>query len=210
MTSHGAIQTEYKGYQFRSRLEARWAVFFDHLGIEWTYEDQGYEVEGHRYLPDFWLPRAHCWVEVKGDPDGLRKEHRRMCAILGANSPLRGFVAGHSALIVLGEIPAENHDGTVMHPVLHRRDAALLSRTWGCFMPLSGGSASFSYDRSDSLLYFFLGRHTTGSVEEPSSSAWSVDAWPLRSEMVWPKLNEAYRAARGARFEHGEHGESRA
>ncbi|MCB6994492.1 hypothetical protein LI177_13475 [bacterium 210820-DFI.6.37] len=24
-----AIQTEYKGYRFRSRLEARWAVFFD-------------------------------------------------------------------------------------------------------------------------------------------------------------------------------------
>lgn len=25
------IETEYKGYRFRSRLEARWAVFFDTL-----------------------------------------------------------------------------------------------------------------------------------------------------------------------------------
>jgi hypothetical protein len=28
-----AIKTEYKGYLFRSRLEARWAVFFDVLSI---------------------------------------------------------------------------------------------------------------------------------------------------------------------------------
>jgi hypothetical protein len=26
-----AIETSYKGYRFRSRLEARWAVFFDAL-----------------------------------------------------------------------------------------------------------------------------------------------------------------------------------
>lgn len=28
-----AIETRYKGYRFRSRLEARWAVFFDALGL---------------------------------------------------------------------------------------------------------------------------------------------------------------------------------
>ena len=33
-----AVQTEYNGYKFRSRLEARWAVFFDTLGIEYEYE----------------------------------------------------------------------------------------------------------------------------------------------------------------------------
>ena len=31
------IETEYKGYRFRSRLEARWAVFFDALNIKWEY-----------------------------------------------------------------------------------------------------------------------------------------------------------------------------
>ena len=30
-----AIETSYKGYLFRSRLEARWAVFFDALGLVW-------------------------------------------------------------------------------------------------------------------------------------------------------------------------------
>lgn len=38
-----AIQTRYKGYNFRSRLEARWAVFFDALGIKWEYEPEGFE-----------------------------------------------------------------------------------------------------------------------------------------------------------------------
>src|SRR3989344_7244241 len=50
------IQTIYKGYRFRSRLEARWAVFFDTLGIKWEYEPEGYNLNGSYYLPDFWLP----------------------------------------------------------------------------------------------------------------------------------------------------------
>lgn len=62
-----AIQTKYKGYKFRSRLEARWAVFFDALGIEWDYEPEGFELpDGTRYLPDFWLKRERVWVEIKG------------------------------------------------------------------------------------------------------------------------------------------------
>lgn len=35
------INTRYKGYLFRSRLEARWAVFLDSLGITWEYEKEG-------------------------------------------------------------------------------------------------------------------------------------------------------------------------
>lgn len=51
-----SIETVYNGYKFRSRLEARWAVFFDHLDIKWFYEHEGYETPHGRYLPDFWLP----------------------------------------------------------------------------------------------------------------------------------------------------------
>lgn len=61
-----AIQTKYKGYCFRSRLEARWAVYFDSLGIEWVYEPEGFELgDGVRYLPDFWIPSLDCFIEVK-------------------------------------------------------------------------------------------------------------------------------------------------
>jgi hypothetical protein len=60
-----AIQTRYQGYKFRSRLEARWGVFFDALGIRWEYEKEGYELPSGRYLPDFWLPQVQMWAEVK-------------------------------------------------------------------------------------------------------------------------------------------------
>lgn len=61
-----AIETKYKGCRFRSRLEARWAVFFDALGVVWEYEPEGYELGGGmRYLPDFWLPEFQMYVEIK-------------------------------------------------------------------------------------------------------------------------------------------------
>lgn len=49
-----AIETVYNGYKFRSRLEARWAVFFDKIGWPYEYEPEGYELcDGSKYLPDF-------------------------------------------------------------------------------------------------------------------------------------------------------------
>lgn len=62
-----AIETIYNGYRFRSRLEARWAVFFDALGVKYEYEPEGFELsDGTWYLPDFYLPDLKIWVEVKG------------------------------------------------------------------------------------------------------------------------------------------------
>ena len=60
-----AIETRYKGHLFRSRLEARWAVYFDRCGITWTYEPEGYQLGDVRYLPDFWLPQVSMFAEVK-------------------------------------------------------------------------------------------------------------------------------------------------
>lgn len=65
------IQTRYKGYRFRSRLEARWAVFFDALGVRWEYEHQGYVLPSGPYLPDFWLPDWGVFGEVKPTPDAF-------------------------------------------------------------------------------------------------------------------------------------------
>lgn len=59
------IETIYKNYRFRSRLEARWAVFFDALKIRWEYEKEGYVLPSGAYLPDFWLPDLRVWVEIK-------------------------------------------------------------------------------------------------------------------------------------------------
>jgi hypothetical protein len=57
----------YKGYRFRSRLEARWAVFFDSLGVPWEYEKESFDLPAGRYLPDFWLPGLECWLEIKAN-----------------------------------------------------------------------------------------------------------------------------------------------
>jgi len=60
MTQIKAIETVYNGYRFRSRLEARWAVFFDTLGIEYRYEPEGFDLDGIWYLPDFFLLKQEC------------------------------------------------------------------------------------------------------------------------------------------------------
>lgn len=74
-----AIETVYRGFRFRSRTEARWAVFLDNLRCAWEYEKEGFELPPGRYLPDFWLPFAtnsFCykdggaygnWIEIKGE-----------------------------------------------------------------------------------------------------------------------------------------------
>ena len=61
-----AIETHYNGFRFRSRVEARWAVFFDAANIQYEYELEGFNIEGTKYLPDFYLPEYHRWIEIKG------------------------------------------------------------------------------------------------------------------------------------------------
>jgi hypothetical protein len=76
------IETRYKGYRFRSRLEARWAVFFDALKIQWEYEKQGFHLPSGDYLPDFWLPQVSMWAEVKAEP--MTGIESRLCCELAA------------------------------------------------------------------------------------------------------------------------------
>jgi len=60
-----AIDTKFDGHYFRSRLEARWAVFFNELGYAYQYEKEGFKLSnGVWYLPDFYIPSLHLWIEV--------------------------------------------------------------------------------------------------------------------------------------------------
>lgn len=63
-----AIETVWNGVRYRSRLEARWAIFFDALGVEHQYEPEGFDLGGLWYLPDFWLPEQKLWLECKPVP----------------------------------------------------------------------------------------------------------------------------------------------
>jgi hypothetical protein len=60
-----SIATEYDGVIYRSRTEARWAFFFSKNDIPFSYEAEGFDLDGIRYLPDFWLNDARIWFEVK-------------------------------------------------------------------------------------------------------------------------------------------------
>lgn len=101
------IETEYRGYRFRSRLEARWAVFFDAARILYEYEPEGFELDdGTKYLPDFYLPEFELYVEIKPTVSGplCRSEQ-----VKGWEDKCRRFrdSTGKAILIKYGD-PAEN------------------------------------------------------------------------------------------------------
>lgn len=79
------IETNYKGYRFRSRLEARWAVFLDALDIKWEYEKEGFELPSGRYLPDFWLQDWKIWLEIKPEKPTEEEQQKaiELCELSG-------------------------------------------------------------------------------------------------------------------------------
>jgi hypothetical protein len=97
------IPTEYAGTTFRSRLEARWARFFDAIGWSWEYEP--FDADG--YIPDFLiLGRSSLLIEIKpyGDITALATEARRVKPLVGL-----GW-SGHFA--VFGASPFLQLDGS--------------------------------------------------------------------------------------------------
>lgn len=89
-----ALDTRYAGHKFRSRLEAKWAVYFDALGARWEYEKQGFNLgNGQCYLPDFWMPDLECWLEVK--PEDPTPDEWNKCELLGQGT-------GRAVVIVWG------------------------------------------------------------------------------------------------------------
>src|SRR5579859_611696 len=97
------IETKYRGYHFRSRLEARHAVFFDALGVRYEYEKEGYDLDGVWYLPDFWLPDLHYWIEIKGQEPTEAEVQKIQILALYTNTP---------ACIVSGNICLPGTDET--------------------------------------------------------------------------------------------------
>ncbi len=96
------IDTVYNYRNYRSRLEARWAVFFDTLGILYEYEYEGYMLpDGSWYLPDFLmidksLPYGQFLVEVKPELEECSKCHQ-----LG--------VEGDKPVVMVGGTPLNYH-----------------------------------------------------------------------------------------------------
>lgn len=78
------IQTTHAHTRFRSRLEARWAAFFDLIGWRWEYEP--FDLDG--YIPDFLLlGHDPVLVEVKPIASYAEAEHIAECTPLHPSYP---------------------------------------------------------------------------------------------------------------------------
>lgn len=185
-----AIQTAYNGYLFRSRLEAKWAVFFDMLRVRYEYEREGFDLgEVGYYLPDFWLPDFEVWIEIKGQMP-TDEEEKRAAALADSS--------GHTVFIFWGEIPLPSDAENIGGPDLH--DSAF------AHFPKREGESEGGWDnhynwcecpKCGKLGIEFDGRAARlGCGCHPSSDkTYNVGS---------PRLMAAYIAARSARFEHGE------
>lgn len=171
-----AIPTRYRGVLYRSRLEARWAIFFQAAGISFEYEPERVSLGGRSsYLPDF-RTNGSGYVEVKGAEEALDKPYLIRAA----------RVLGH--LTVLGPVP-DCHEGIPGRAVLlatalnaKKTDVALYT-SWHDYRP---GITRRAY----------LMSRCTGDVpwlEQPVRPGECTGRCP-------------YDAARGARFEHGQSG----
>lgn len=179
------IETRYAGCRFRSRLEARWAVVFDHLEIQWQYEPQGFEIPGGgRYLPDFWLASLGLWAEVKGRfAEGEWAELIRAVED-GLPQHLDYPSKGQPRLVLLGQIPQY---GAALHPLLMKSEGDVLLR-W-CTL--------------DTDMYYLF----SGPTYRPLARV-EDDPDPLLLQTYIPTQEsaQAYLAGRSARFEFGESG----
>jgi hypothetical protein len=169
-----AIETVYKGYRFRSRLEARWAVFFDTLGIKYEYEAQGFDLgKSGYYLPDFWLPREEVWVEIKGTPPPVSDVHKMHSLCLG----------GRPVLCLIGQ------------PYQGEYFGCIASMDIGGFQSITEIARC---RKCDALNWLDERAPSWGSL----GRCCPTDKHPAPE--FDEALHAAYQAARQARFEHGE------
>ena len=175
-----AIDTVYNGYKFRSRLEARWAVFFDEAGITWEYEKEGYDLgDGVYYLPDFWLPQLDMFAEIKGTIPN--KKEMEKAGVLSEQS--RKIVG------VLGNIPTANSMFENWEEKYFGY-AFLKNKDW----------VDMPYYFSKCIRCGMYGFHFEGKVRQCNCFENDADGHDDYA------IQFAYTKARQARFEHGECG----
>lgn len=173
-----AIETVYDDRRFRSRLEARYAVFFNSLGLSYQYEPEGFKLNGHLYLPDFKLPTIPLWVEVKGqEPTGIEE---LLISMLAGHTGIRGTI--------VGPLETFSDEYEKFHTIFFE-DGGEDFPYFFCEC-VHCGSIGFQFDgRSARINCCDSNRQSKGDKAYNSES---------------PRIINAYRKAMQARFEHGE------
>lgn len=231
LTPAAAIPTRYVGYRFRSRLEARWAVFLDQMGAEWLYEPEGYQLPSGPYLPDF-LIHPHTdrafWLEIKPDLPGTgpsAREVKLLCELATATQT-RAFMYCRQpgAPVPLSDSWAveyaerwheDSRKGRVpgMDPAWWWDSG--LRETGFCAYPgaRSSDAADIWWTECPCCERLLLTLHGNVSGcpaidhDRMTASGWGsyLNGSPASLRRVTtPRLIAAYAAARSARFEHGE------
>jgi hypothetical protein len=174
-----AIETIYKGYRFRSRLEARWAVFFDALGIEWVYEPEGYDLgEAGWYLPDFWFDfgtEGEWWIEVKAHKNlsdreyaaaNAMSEHRPGFIVFG--QPELPTVSGDIYLSP-NDVPEKYYSSGGWHLPFHKFSD----------VGIENGITTVAADMAIKSRLFCWHEYLNGNVGTGQYKLWPVPAWEL-------------------------------
>ncbi len=178
-----AIETHYNGYRFRSRLEARWAVFFDHLGTQYEYEPEGFQLsDGTRYLPDFRIQtiKRPVYIEVKGQHPG--QDYMQMLCRFSAE--IRNSVA------VLIGTPGDELFVKIQHmSFVEWAKTDINNSDLGALMIVDAFKDSVIH-----IFSFSPGEHSGGWTSYSSEHGNGND------------YSKAYEVARSARFEHGAKG----
>lgn len=217
-----AIETQYKGYRFRSRLEARWAVFLDHLGKQWEYEPQGFDLGAAGwYLPDFHISGSEeCWLEIKPDQEPTKADSDKWIAFTEqAQTPI--YVSFGTPSLPSDNRSAEYrvmaillYPGMVVkdslydltkpfvdprHWLWHERTADNSFTLWPVpsFEPVDDETEFMRYPWNSRMIRF----------RPDDTPARVIDPILAGTKTLWsPRLAAAYEAARSARFEYGECG----
>jgi hypothetical protein len=195
-----AIQTEAFGCLFRSRLEARCAVFLQAMGLRWEYEPEGYELPSGRYLPDFRVHKEGCpagyyWIECKG---GIPTDQEVQLA--------RELAKATTACVVFFRQPFFQLMREQCASYVEFFESDFYTDGWG---PWNGEVTDpWSLNCKDRALLF--GNHHWYQMWDRHSIA-DQDLVKLGFDMGsaepwWPlsKASKAATAALSARFEHGE------
>lgn len=93
------IPTIYEGQRFRSRLEARWAIYMDALSVDYQYEAEALDLgDGLTYVPDFFLPSFPAWLEIKGE---IRSDDAGLLIMRKAAALAR--LSGHPVILAFND-----------------------------------------------------------------------------------------------------------
>jgi hypothetical protein len=218
-----AIETRYKGYRFRSRLEARWAVFFDHLGLRWQFEPEGFDLTAYDlgyYLPDFFLPDLNYWIEVKPENfAGDEEAYKKLAYVAQATKSFGLLVAGEPYLNV--ELGGFRHRGQAnnAHDTWWTVHAGLDDYLGEEYAGRSDGPYLFCVcPLCDKIGIHFDGRgericsDESCGIKRTREQALALDLWGslYHGDKAYsgdhPLIVSAAEAARSARFEHGQSG----